>query len=1081
MHNTMDNRSPEEEYQQFIDDRQNLMGYCRNIMNTIDELPQDCGERALWELVQNARDQAVGGCHIRIQLNKDSLVFSHKGRPFDYNSLSALVKQTSSKDKQEQVGRYGTGFMTTHSFNEIVKVDGCFEVKRSDDNIEGYVPFDGFTLKRNFENIDDFIKEMRSELDYVSALWKSAEKNKEKKEWTRFTYELSGTQVEKVSEQLKRILQLMPIVLTINKSIKVCEIEDNYAGHHVVYNYDDSKVDRKSYGYSGWVQDSIPIICNNYANNSKNTYVCNSLQSINGDDIIIIPPFPIGCEDVDNIPSLFLWFPLIGTEKFGVNFIFHSKRFHPVEKRNDIQLPKNIDKKANKGGENEVVLTQMMQALFAYYEKSENISSLPKSFARLYIRRDDEDPVRKDFFERMHKMWFNKIKGWKIIPTAIGKQSIEDNNVHVLHPCFYERLSAEQRVKYEPVLLEFVKLVANNYCPTTDLIWWSQTVNEWSYENEHYCLKPEMVCRAIGQKTERLYDFLKLLKETGNEAMFTGHPIIPNRDGTLCALGSLRYWSGMTDDLYSMMKILMGTGAVNMVDPQIITQEITVVGDYNAESLKKDISDTISKWKNNTIGSNNGNYLEEAELNALINLCSSFSLENSNSIRSRLMESLAKIHDKQYKYYKIQRLMDDEEDKFYKTPFNFLVEYTLYVINKKEQTWVNKNLDLLFRFLKEYTTSKKKEDWLDRLDKYAVIPNQKSNLCLFSQLKFNVDINKQLEDFYLKTVGVSLKEGWVHANISEIMEFKQQTKEDVADEIEKLLLDDYRKGKFCHKKVMLDLISLLNDFYDSEKNPDLKWSGLFETFNNESPKVVFNMKTGDEQKDLFKIMGNLDANNLKRMADLTDNPDIDGLLDKLEQQEQLRKDNEARFNHLHKIGKYIEDQLREFIKTDLVKVNRPKDKTEQEELEQSFDVDDIQDGQDIVVCKKVGDEWEEVFYIEVKSKWDFNEPAYMSTKQVKKAALNPNRYAFCCVDLRSSKHQDLSALSIDTIIGCTHVKMSIGDELKPLVGNILTADEKSEDVQIKISDYRSNIGAGVFQTGDTFECLLNRIKQIIEM
>lgn len=229
-------------------------------------------------------------------------------------------------------------------------------------------------------------------------------------------------------------------------------------------------------------------------------------------------------------------------------------------------------------------------------------------------------------------------------------------------------------------------------------------------------------------KTERLYDFLKLLKETGNEAMFTGHPIIPNRDGTLCALGSLRYWSGMTDDLYSMMKILMGTGAVNMVDPQIITQEITVVGDYNAESLKKDISDTISKWKNNTIGSNNGNYLEEAELNALINLCSSFSLENSNSIRSRLMESLAKIHDKQYKHYKIQRLMDDEEDKFYKTPFNFLVEYTLYVINKKEQTWVNKNLDLLFRFLKEYTTSKKKEDWLDRLDKYAVIPNQKSRV-----------------------------------------------------------------------------------------------------------------------------------------------------------------------------------------------------------------------------------------------------------------------------------------------------------------------------------------------------------------
>ena len=113
-----DNRSPEEKYQQLVDDRQNLMGYCKNILNTLEELPQDCCERALWELVQNARDQAEGGCHIHIQLNKDCIVFRHKGRPFDYNSLSALVKQTSSKDKQEQVGRYGTGFMTTHSFKD---------------------------------------------------------------------------------------------------------------------------------------------------------------------------------------------------------------------------------------------------------------------------------------------------------------------------------------------------------------------------------------------------------------------------------------------------------------------------------------------------------------------------------------------------------------------------------------------------------------------------------------------------------------------------------------------------------------------------------------------------------------------------------------------------------------------------------------------------------------------------------------------------------------------------------------------------------------------------------------------------
>lgn len=1077
----IDNRSPEEKYQQLVDDRQNLMGYCKNIMNTLEELPQDCGERALWELVQNARDQAEGACHIRIQLFKDCIVFSHKGRPFDYNSLSALVKQTSSKDKQEQVGRYGTGFMTTHSFNEIVKVDGWFEVKKEDEHIESYVPVEGFTLKRDIDDLEEFIKEMRRELDYVSTLWNSSDKRFEKGEWTQFTYNLPETKVEKVSEQLTRAIRLMPIVLTINKTIEVCEIYDSYAKKHVIYNCNAEDAERKSCGTDNWFFESMPINCTDCYNCCTKKYVCNNLQSINSDDIIIIPPFPMGCKDVDNIPSLFLWFPLIGTEKFGVNFIFHSKRFHPVEKRNDIQLPRNVDKKVNKGIENEAVLTQMMQALFAYYDNADNIATLPKEFTRLYIKRTDDDSVRKDFFERMHQRWLDKMKYWKVIPTANGKQSIEDNNVLVLHPSFYEKLTQEQRVKYEPVLLKFVQLVTGIFCPVTDLIWWSQTVNEWSYEDSRYCLKPERVCQAISQKTDNLYDFLKLLKETGNDMLFSSHALIPNREGQLCTKGTLKYWANMTDDFYSRMKVLMGTGAINMVDPQIIDQEITTVGDYDVEALKKDIGDTIFLWRSKTIGTEGDTYLDDSELESLINVCSSFSLETPNNMRSRLMNSIAKIHGKCYAYQKFVKLMDDEEDKFYKTPFSFLAEYTLYVISKKEQEWIDKNIGLLLEFLKQYTTSTKKEDWLDRLDKYAVIPNQNNQLRKSSQLFCNVDTNELLERLYLGAVGTSLKDGWVHKDISANLTFEQQTKENVAEEIEKILLDDYRKGLFVHKKIMLELIPLFDEEYDPKKFPSLYWSKLFETFSNESPKVVFNMKTGEEQKDLFKIMGNLDAINLRRMADLTDTPDVGYLLDKMEQQEQLRRDNESRFNHLHKIGKYIEDQLRELIQSELVKVNRPKDESElnDEDPHVFIDADDIQDGQDIVISKKVGDKWEDVYYVEVKSKWDFNEPAHMSTRQVKNAALHPDKYALCCVDLREYKHEDLASLPLETIVECTHVKMTIGNELSPLVEQILAAEERSMDEQIQISDYRSNMSAGVFEKGDSLSMLLEKIKNIV--
>lgn len=85
-------------------------------------------------------------------------------------------------------------------------------------------------------------------------------------------------------------------------------------------------------------------------------------------------------------------------------------------------------------------------------------------------------------------------------------------------------------------------------------------------------------------------------------------------------------------------------------------------------------------------------------------------------------------------------------------------------------------------------------------------------------------------------------------------------------------------------------------------------------------------------------------------------------------------------------------------------------------------VEDVQNGQDIVVRIKNGEEWVDIFYVEVKSKWDFSEPAHMSTRQVRMAALHPNEYALCCVDLRKHKHEDLENLPTEIILECTNVK-----------------------------------------------------------
>ena len=103
----------------------------------------------------------------------------------------------------------------------------------------------------------------------------------------------------------------------------------------------------------------------------------------------------------------------------------------------------------------------------------------------------------------------------------------------------------------------------------------------------------------------------------------------------------------------------------------------------------------------------------------------------------------------------------------------------------------------------------------------------------------------------------------------------------------------------------------------------------------------------------------------------------------------------------------------------------------------------------------------------------------MSTNQIRQAAKHPDEYALCCVDLRPYKDKDLLSLTNEEIIGSTKVKMRIGYELQPLVANIIEADGKSEDVQIKISDYRSNMGAKVFVQGDDFDIFITHIKNLI--
>lgn len=949
---------PIAEYQAEMKERQELLGYCKKISQGIDNLDEKSGERAIWELIQNARDRDKN-CKIRIELKEDSIVFAHHGEPFDYLSLLALVNQNSSKDNPgaDLVGQYGTGFMTTHAFHDIVSIDGPYKIMQSQNILKGYVEVDGFKLNRSYRNdIEKAIQEMRKEMQQVHEMYKKTPLYKNLNKWTSFTYKLTPEQVVAVSEQLSSAIRLMPMVLVINERIKEIEVNDCHSKQHIKIQKSPEQSTSELRENRNWqiITDTIDII-NLVANiSTPKTVTVISLQSKNNEDIILLPPFPDTCGDVSSIPSLFMWFPLLGTEHFGVNFIFHSKRFHPVEKRNNILLPENVTSKLEKGRHNENVLKEMMRVLFDYFAVFDNDITLTREMCEVNFKSEKDDEITTKFYADLQDMWKVEVPKWKIIPTREGRKSMDDVQVRVLHPDFYSKLTKEKRKEYESTLTNYAQLVKNaneqSYLmPTDNLIAWSETVSQWNCNRDsEFFITIEDVCNAIKSKTDNLYHFLMFLKESGNDSLFDKYPLLPSRNGNLHLKKDLRHGDFMTSELYVLASPLMGKEVEKIFDTSYA--EICTVGAYSVNDLRSAIRNTIDEWRKASLGAGNKVEPIEQQISIMTTFCSAFSVPTPTSFRFRMMKQITAIRGIPFSQTYMAKQTDEEED-FYEPTFNLLLDSTLYYISLKKEEWVQANKQMLFDFVREFATSEKKER-VARLDEYGIIPCQKGFLCIKKELRKNAEVPTEMAEIYNEVKNENLYEKWVDVDFETLFTFETDTPVAIATIIQNELKEELkltRPNRF--KNTLKKIILLLNE--------DAKWQDWFDVIDAQKQTITFKMQSGPAQKNLFTLMDMADSE-LAELAKIKEEGNMEDMLLSYRKQQELERNNAARFHHLHSIGKHIEDILREKIGEGNVKIE------ERQSKEDILVVDDIQNGQDIVVKLLINGEWKEIYYIEEK-------------------------------------------------------------------------------------------------------------------
>ena len=199
---------------------------CTKIDQGLGRLGLRSGERAIWELFQNARDLAqtdVNGkktAHIKITLTPTEFIFAHQGQPFDHDSLTSLVMQVSSQGKEndDTVGQYGTGFLTTHVFGCKLYVTGSLDMGKYTPNT--FADINRFVIDRTYNNITEFVDKVAHQLLAVND-YADAPKTSVCRQWTQLSYDLSSMEdaTNKATSAIESSIDVIPYVMTINKPI----------------------------------------------------------------------------------------------------------------------------------------------------------------------------------------------------------------------------------------------------------------------------------------------------------------------------------------------------------------------------------------------------------------------------------------------------------------------------------------------------------------------------------------------------------------------------------------------------------------------------------------------------------------------------------------------------------------------------------------------------------------------------------------------------------------------------------------------------------------------------------------------
>lgn len=299
------------------------------VLKTLEELNASQAwvrTRWIWELLQNARD--AGASTVTVEYAENKIIFQHNGHGFTAEEICHLIYHGSTKtDDADTIGRYGSGFLTTHLLSNDIGISGRLNTNQHFD----------FLLTRKISSVDELKCSMNAAWDD----FKESRRNGNSDTRTEFHYPLNNNDQSvnaAVEHGIDMLRRCAPYIVIFNN---FSDIKVKSGSETTTFNVQNRDTDLSS----GQNQESVhQFIVEETRNGNIIRY--ERRYMVASDDIAQVA-IPFGsyteCKSLRDIPKLFVGFPLIHTEEFGFPAVINSLKFTPTEKRDGVYLGQNDD------------------------------------------------------------------------------------------------------------------------------------------------------------------------------------------------------------------------------------------------------------------------------------------------------------------------------------------------------------------------------------------------------------------------------------------------------------------------------------------------------------------------------------------------------------------------------------------------------------------------------------------------------------------------------------------------------------------------------------------------------------------